>query len=105
MNSGSLVGMLAVIFILGGPFCCGIVSIICCTVEKVSRQRAEANLKSQLIQRGFSAAEIERILSIPIKKPGKKHRELMEAPQPVGTPLADHWQPIIPPKPAPLETR
>lgn len=83
--SSSLVSLVAVICILGGPFLCGMFAIVCRTIEKVSKQRAESSLKLEMIRRGFSANEIERVCQSKLD------------------PKAVHdgaWNPIAPAKPA-----
>jgi hypothetical protein len=86
--SSSLIGLVAVICCLGGPFICGIVGIICSTVEKISRQRADANLKQIMLQRGFTAADIERVCNTKVQKNVSSSTDVSA------------WQPIPPAKPA-----
>ena len=85
--SSSLIGLVAVICCLGGPFICGIIAIVCGTIEKVSRQRADANLKLLMLQRGFNAADIERVCNAKVQKN-------------VSSSDVSSWQPIPPAKPA-----
>ncbi len=85
--SSSLIGLVAVICCLGGPFLCGIIGIICSTIEKVSRQRADSNLKLMMLQRGFTAAEIERVCNAKVQKN-------------ISSSDVSSWQPIPPVKPA-----
>ncbi len=81
--SSRLVSLVVVICVLGGPFLCGIIAIICNTITKMSQQRADANLKMAMIQQGYGPAEIERVLSM--KTNGIKGKEELSA---------TTWQPI-----------
>lgn len=81
----SVIGLVAVCCILGGPFVIGIIAVVMKTFESILRTRSETKLKLQMIQRGFSAVEIERVCKTAAS--GKADTN------------SAHWQPIAPVKP------
>lgn len=83
--SSGLVALVAVVCLLGGPFLCGMFHAVCSTIEKVSKQRADANLKLEMIRRGFTADDIERVCKM---KLDPRHES------------SEDWKPIPPAKPA-----
>jgi len=86
MNA-SIIPLAAIVFSLGGALVWGLVATVSQMVVTISRQRAEANLKLEMIRRGYTASDIERICNLQI---------------PPGTRVdAGEWNPITPPpKPA-----
>jgi hypothetical protein len=86
MNTG-IIPLVAVVIALGGSLLWGLVATITHMVISISRQRAEANLKLEMIRRGYSASEIERICGAQVTVDAK-------------LPPAE-WTPVTPPpKPA-----
>jgi hypothetical protein len=86
MNAGEI-PLVAVVISLGGCLLWGLVATITHMIISLSRQRADANLKLEMIRRGYSASEIERICGVQVAAGTK-------------LPPAD-WTPVTPPpKPA-----
>lgn len=85
LASTSSFAVLAAICIVAAPFLCGIIHMICKTIENVSLQRAEANLKLEMIRKGFSANEIERVCQTKFDPKAFQNSD---------------WTPIAPAKPA-----
>lgn len=86
MNT-SLIPLIVVVLALGGSLIWGLVATLCQMAITISRQRAEANLKLEMIRRGYTASEIERICNVQV---------------PPGTRMdGGDWSPVTPPpKPA-----
>lgn len=62
MSGGQIIGLLSIIFIFGGPMIVGIVYAIVNGWVNVQKHREDADLKHKLVESGFSAEEIERII-------------------------------------------
>jgi len=86
MNAG-VIPLVAVVIALGGSLLWGLVATITHMIVALSRQRAEASLKLEMIRRGYSASEIVRICNVQI---------------PANTKVPPNdWTPVTPPpKPA-----
>lgn len=82
MNAG-VIPLVAVVIALGGSLLWGLVATITHMVISISRQRADSNLKLEMIRRGYSASEIERICGAKVSADAK-------------LPPAD-WTPVTPP--------
>jgi hypothetical protein len=63
---------LLVAMILGSII--GIVAIIASSVNKIHRRNADTALKQDMLERGLSADEIERVLAAKSPEPGCKRR-------------------------------
>jgi hypothetical protein len=82
-----VIPLVAVVIALGGSLLWGLVATITYMIISLSRQRADANLKLEMIRRGYSASEIERICGAQVSADAK-------------LPPTD-WTPVNPPpKPA-----
>lgn len=57
---GDLVTMPEIIFVIGGII--AVAAIVAPQVRRMRRASEEARLKEQMIQQGFSASEIERVI-------------------------------------------
>lgn len=62
MSGGQIIGLLAIVFIFGGPMIVGIVYAVVNGWTNVQKHREDSDLKHKLIDAGFSAEEIERII-------------------------------------------
>jgi hypothetical protein len=58
-----IIAIVAIGCTIGGPMLCILVAILCQFTTRVMRVISDANLKSRLVQFGYSAADIERILA------------------------------------------
>jgi hypothetical protein len=83
----SVIPLVTIVLALGGALIWGLVATVAQMAVTISRQRAEANLKLEMIRRGYSPSDIERVCSIQV---------------PPGTRVdAGDWSPVTPPpKPA-----
>lgn len=83
----SVIPLVTIVLALGGALIWGLVATVAQMAVTISRQRAEANLKLEMIRRGYTASDIERICNVQV---------------PPGTRVdAGDWNPITPPpKPA-----
>jgi hypothetical protein len=86
MNA-SIIPLAAIVLSLGGALVWGLVATVAQMAVTISRQRAEANLKLEMIRRGYTASDIERICNVQV---------------PPGTRVdTGEWNPVTPPpKPA-----
>lgn len=85
--SGSLIQLVFIVVFFGGASIWALVATVAQMTITISRQRAEANLKLEMIRRGYSASEIERICGVQVPDNTKL--------QPA------EWTPVTPPpKPA-----
>jgi hypothetical protein len=72
INRAEPEGAIALVLIFGGGFVIAIVSIVSAFIYNSRKRDAETNLKHEMIARGMSADEIERVLaanSTPATKP------------------------------------
>lgn len=82
-----IIPLVTIVIALGGSLLWGLVATVTQIVAAISRQRADANLKLEMIRRGYSANEIERICNVEVSREAK-------------LPPAE-WTPVTPPpKPA-----
>jgi hypothetical protein len=58
-NAEDVSGMLAI----GGSIVVGAIAVICLTIYKIQRGRADDELKRELLDRGLGASEIATIIS------------------------------------------
>lgn len=83
----SVIPLVTISLALGGSLIWALVSTITQMAITISRQRAEASLKLEMIRRGYTASDIERICNVQVS-PGAKFS------------MGD-WSPVTPPpKPA-----
>ena len=61
--SGEIVGLVAVALIFGGPMIWGITDTVMSNWRKAKLAEQDAVLKKDMIERGFTADEIEQVLS------------------------------------------
>ncbi len=81
-----IIAILAISLLFGGPVLVIIVSKILHTVQSMARDHQETVLRMKMIDRGYSASEIERVCRLPLKD---------------RTRAADNeWVPLTPAKPA-----
>jgi len=66
VNSGSPFGMIVMVVLIGSLV--GVISTIASQIRLYATHRADANLKREMVERGLSAEEIERIIAA--KSPG-----------------------------------
>lgn len=88
MDSDSF-ALLIPIVAIGAPLATAIICRFVKMIEVASKQHYDSQIKLKMIERGYSADEIERVCQIPVKS---KRGELNEA----------SWAPIAPAKPAKL---
>jgi ABC-type nitrate/sulfonate/bicarbonate transport system permease component len=83
----SVIPLVTIVLALGGSLIWALVSTITQMAITISRQRAEASLKLEMIRRGYTASDIERICNVQV---------------PAGTKFnMGDWSPVTPPpKPA-----
>jgi hypothetical protein len=79
----SVIPLVTIVLALGGALVWGLVATVAQMAVTISRQRAEANLKLEMIRRGYTASDIERICNLQV---------------PPGTRVdAGDWNPVTPP--------
>ncbi|MEZ6095952.1 MAG: hypothetical protein R3C03_17260 [Pirellulaceae bacterium] len=83
--SREIIPVIIVSIIFGAPFLTGIICRLFKTIERTSRDYNESQLKSKMIDRGYSAAEIERICKMDLGKSPDMQ--------------ATTWNPVAPAKP------
>jgi hypothetical protein len=62
--SGEVIGLVAVVCLFGGPMIWGITDSVMSNWRKAKIAEQDAVLKKDMIERGFTADEIERVMSI-----------------------------------------
>lgn len=85
MDPESMIGMMAVILLFGGPCVTIIVSRLFKMIEATARGHQETMLRMKMVDRGYSAGEIERVCRLPIEDRKKA--------------VEDEWVPLAPSKP------
>ncbi len=60
---GEIIGLVAVVLLFGGPMIWGITETVMSNWRKAKLAEQDAVLKKDMIERGFSADEIERVLA------------------------------------------
>lgn len=75
----NLIPLTAIICAIGGPFIFLTIRSIFWSIERISENRGDAQLKALMIERGMSAAEIESVLAAPVSK--KKDRKAQIPPE------------------------
>jgi hypothetical protein len=63
LNRADPMGLVALLLIFGGGFLVAIVSVVLGFLNNSRKREAEINLKHEMIARGMSADEIERVLA------------------------------------------
>lgn len=61
--SGEIVGLVAVALIFGGPLIWGVTDTVMSNWRKAKLAEQDAVLKKDMIERGFTADEIEQVLT------------------------------------------
>jgi hypothetical protein len=69
--SGEVIGLVAVVCLFGGPMIWGITDSVMSNWRKAKIAEQDAVLKKDMIERGFTADEIERVMSIGSDAPTK----------------------------------
>lgn len=70
VKNGSPFGMIVLVVFIGSMV--GVVSTIAAQIRLYATHRADVNLKREMVERGLSAEEIERIIAA--KSPGSRDR-------------------------------
>jgi len=81
-----VIAIVAISLLFGGPFAVMIITRVLKTVETMARNHQETVLRMKMVDRGYSASEIERVCRLP-----EKDRQQG---------AADDWVPVTPAKPA-----
>ncbi|MFQ5733752.1 MAG: hypothetical protein ACE5KM_17580 [Planctomycetaceae bacterium] len=69
MTGGQIVGLVTIICLFGGPLIVGVVYAIVNGWKNVAKHREDVDLKHKLVDAGYSADEIVRIMQAGRKKP------------------------------------
>ncbi len=81
-----IIAVVAVSLIFGGPVLAIIIKSVLKTVERMARDHQETVLRMKMVDRGYSATEIERVCRLP-----ESDRQRA---------AVDDWVPVMPAKPA-----
>jgi hypothetical protein len=71
LNTNSPFGMIVLVVLIGSAF--GLVGTIAAQIRKFATHRADVQLKRELVERGLSVEEIERVVAA--KSPRERSRE------------------------------
>lgn len=64
MRPDDIAAILAISCVLGGPFLCGLLWIVCHYSAKVTRHLVDTHVKLKMISLGYSGSDIEAVLGI-----------------------------------------
>ncbi len=95
MHAQNTVEVLAISLLFGGPILFGLSYTAIKSLESLIRHGRETNLKMQMVERGFSAAEIQLVL----QQTGETADGDGCAPPPVGKPIKPARPPVEPLEP------
>jgi hypothetical protein len=76
----NLIPLVAITCAIGGPFVFLTIGSIFWSIERISKNRGDAQLKALMIERGMSAAEIEAVLAAPVSKRKSRKAQIPQIP-------------------------